>query len=152
MWTKSSKEITVNEQIVFQFTRIFSKLCFTSSQHKSAQDSTRTILETCDIWDTYYNSDHFEPEFMTIFVSDKTKSTDSGFRISLTHGKTKNGGSWSMTSSMRIPHPKQQPPFLEPFPYNLKRQQSALVEMLPLLSWQLSLLLVLWHFSFRQRG
>ena len=30
MWTKSSKEITVNEQIVFQFTRIFSKLCFSS--------------------------------------------------------------------------------------------------------------------------
>ena len=72
MWTKSSKEITVNEQIVFQFTLIFSKLCFSSFQYRSAQDndSTKTILETCDIWDTYYNSDHFEPEFMTIFVSD----------------------------------------------------------------------------------
>ena len=28
----------------------------------------RAILETCDIWDTDYNSDNWEPEFMTIFV------------------------------------------------------------------------------------
>ena len=28
----------------------------------------KTILETCDIWDTDYNSDNWEPEFMTIFV------------------------------------------------------------------------------------
>ena len=27
-----------------------------------------TIQETCDIWDTDYNSDNWEPEFMTIFV------------------------------------------------------------------------------------
>ena len=30
---------------------------------------TKTILETCDIWDTDYNSDNWEPEFMTIFVT-----------------------------------------------------------------------------------
>ena len=29
----------------------------------------KTILETCDIWDTDYNSDDWEPEFMTIFVT-----------------------------------------------------------------------------------
>ena len=29
----------------------------------------KTILETCDIWDTNYNSDNWEPEFMTIFVT-----------------------------------------------------------------------------------
>ena len=29
----------------------------------------KTILETCDIWDTYYKSDNWEPEFMTIFVT-----------------------------------------------------------------------------------
>ena len=29
----------------------------------------RAILETCDIWDTDYNSDNWEPEFMTIFVT-----------------------------------------------------------------------------------
>ena len=29
---------------------------------------TKTILETCDIWDTDYNSDNWEPEIMTIFV------------------------------------------------------------------------------------
>ena len=28
-----------------------------------------TILETCDIWDTDYNSDNWEPEVMTIFVT-----------------------------------------------------------------------------------
>ena len=28
----------------------------------------KTILETCDIWDTDYNSDNWESEFMTIFV------------------------------------------------------------------------------------
>ena len=27
----------------------------------------KTILETCEIWDTDYNSDNWEPEFMTIF-------------------------------------------------------------------------------------
>ena len=27
----------------------------------------RVILETCDIWDTDYSSDNWEPEFMTIF-------------------------------------------------------------------------------------
>ena len=27
------------------------------------------ILETCDIWDTDYNSENWEPEFMTIFVT-----------------------------------------------------------------------------------
>ena len=29
----------------------------------------KTILENCDIWDTEYNSDNREPEFMTIFVT-----------------------------------------------------------------------------------
>ena len=29
----------------------------------------KTILETCDIWDTDYNSDNWELEFMTIFVT-----------------------------------------------------------------------------------
>ena len=27
-----------------------------------------TFLETCDIWDTEYNFDNWEPEFMTIIV------------------------------------------------------------------------------------
>ena len=30
---------------------------------------TNTIPETCDIWDTNYNSDNWEPEFITIFVA-----------------------------------------------------------------------------------
>ena len=29
----------------------------------------KTILETSDIWDTDYNFDNWEPEFMTIFVT-----------------------------------------------------------------------------------
>ena len=32
------------------------------------QTMTKTIPETYDIWDTDYNSDNWEPEFMTIFV------------------------------------------------------------------------------------
>ena len=28
----------------------------------------KTVLKTCDIWDTDYNSDNWEPEFMTIIV------------------------------------------------------------------------------------
>ena len=31
--------------------------------------TTLTILETCDFWDTDYNSDNWEPEFMTVFVT-----------------------------------------------------------------------------------
>ena len=30
---------------------------------------TKTILETCDIWDTDYNSDNWESESMTIFAT-----------------------------------------------------------------------------------
>ena len=29
----------------------------------------KTVLETCDIWDTDYSSDNWEPEIMTIFVT-----------------------------------------------------------------------------------
>ena len=29
----------------------------------------KTILETCDIWDTGYKSDNWEPEFVTIFFT-----------------------------------------------------------------------------------
>ena len=30
----------------------------------------KTILETCDIWDTDYNSDNLEPEFRQSFLPD----------------------------------------------------------------------------------
>ena len=30
---------------------------------------TKTIPETCDIWDTDYNAENWEPEFMTLFVT-----------------------------------------------------------------------------------
>ena len=32
-------------------------------------ENRRAILETCDIWDTDYNSYNWEPEFMIIFVT-----------------------------------------------------------------------------------
>ena len=32
-------------------------------------DSNKDNPRTCDIWDTDYNSDNWEPEFMTIFVT-----------------------------------------------------------------------------------
>ena len=36
---------------------------------KDIWEHLRAILETCDIWDAGYNSDNWEPEFMTIFVT-----------------------------------------------------------------------------------
>ena len=43
---------------------------------------TKTILETCDIWDTDYNSDNWEPEFMTIFVTWQLRVTLDSIRNS----------------------------------------------------------------------
>ena len=37
--------------------------------------TTLTILETCDFWDTDYNSDNWEPEFLTIFVTWQSRVT-----------------------------------------------------------------------------
>ena len=42
---------------------VSSSLC-----HCLSDICSKTILETCDIWDTDYNPDNWEPEFMTIFV------------------------------------------------------------------------------------
>ena len=42
----------------------------------------KTILETCDIWDTGYNSDNWEPEFMTIIVTWQLIVTLDSFRNS----------------------------------------------------------------------
>ena len=41
-----------------------------------------TILKTCDIWDTYYNSYNWEPEFMTIFVTCQSRMTVDSIRNS----------------------------------------------------------------------
>ena len=35
---------------------------------KAFENFEMTVFETCDIWDTDYSSDNWEPEFMTIFV------------------------------------------------------------------------------------
>ena len=43
---------------------------------------TKTIPETCDIWDTNYNSDNWEPEFMTIFVAWQLRVTLDSIRNS----------------------------------------------------------------------
>ena len=43
---------------------------------------TKTILETCDIWDTDYNSDNWEPEFMTIFATWQLRATLDSIRNS----------------------------------------------------------------------
>ena len=42
----------------------------------------KTILETCDIWDTDCNSDNWEPEFMTIFVTCQLRVTVDSIRNS----------------------------------------------------------------------
>ena len=36
--------------------------------NNSNKDNDKDNPGTCDIWDTDYNSDNWEPEFMTIFV------------------------------------------------------------------------------------
>ena len=41
---------------------------------------TNAILETCDIWDTGYNSDNWEPQFMTIFVTWQLRVTLDSIR------------------------------------------------------------------------
>ena len=40
------------------------------------------ILETCDIWDTDYNYDNWEPDFMTIFVTWQLRVTLDSIRNS----------------------------------------------------------------------
>ena len=45
------------------------KMTKTNTKTKTFWEHLRAILETCDIWDTGYNSDNWEPEFMTIFVT-----------------------------------------------------------------------------------
>ena len=42
----------------------------------------KTILEICDIWDTDYNSDSWEPEFMTIIVAWQLRVTVDSIRSS----------------------------------------------------------------------
>ena len=41
----------------------------TSETSETSEPSVKTILQTCDNWDTDYNSYNWEPEFMTIFVT-----------------------------------------------------------------------------------
>ena len=43
---------------------------------------TMIILETCDLWDIDYNSDNWEPEFMTIFVTWQLRVTLDSIRNS----------------------------------------------------------------------
>ena len=42
----------------------------------------RAILETCEIWDTDYNFDNWEPEFMTICVKWELRVTLDSIRNS----------------------------------------------------------------------
>ena len=48
----------------------------------NTKTSTKTILETCDIWDTDYNSDNWYPEFMTFFVTWHLRETLDSIRNS----------------------------------------------------------------------
>ena len=49
---------------------------------KMTKTMTKTIPETCDLWDTNYNSDTLEPEFMTIFVAWQLRVTLDSIRNS----------------------------------------------------------------------
>ena len=43
-------------------------MTFVQSDEVTWPDQKKT-LRCCDIWDTDYNTDNWEPEFMTIFVT-----------------------------------------------------------------------------------
>ena len=64
-------EILTNFEIFWQIATILTILTILTIQAIAFAILTieKTILETCDIWDTDYNSDNWEPEFMTIFVT-----------------------------------------------------------------------------------
>ena len=46
------------------------------------KDNYKDNLVTCDIWDTDYNSDNWEPEFMTTFVTWQSRVTLDSIRNS----------------------------------------------------------------------
>ena len=47
---------------------------------ETSETSVKTILQTCDNWDTNYNSYNWEPEFMTIFVIWQSRVTLDSIR------------------------------------------------------------------------
>ena len=47
-----------------------------------SETSVKTILQTCDNWDTDYNSYNWEPEFITIFVTWQSRVTLDSMRNS----------------------------------------------------------------------
>ena len=46
------------------------------------KENYKDNLVTCDIWDTDYNSDNWEPEFMTTFVTWQSRVTLDSIRNS----------------------------------------------------------------------
>ena len=44
-------------------------MTMTSQTSKTSETSVKTILQTCDNWDTDYNSYNWESEFITIFLT-----------------------------------------------------------------------------------
>ena len=56
--------------------------CWQFRQFLTIRTITKTILETCDIWDTDYISDNWKPESMTILVNWQLKVTLDSIRNS----------------------------------------------------------------------
>ena len=57
-------------------------MTMTSETSETSETSVKTILQTCDNWDTDYNSSNWEPEFMTIFVTWQSRVTLDSIRNS----------------------------------------------------------------------
>ena len=57
-------------------------MTMTSETSETSETSVKTILQTCDNWDTDYNSYNWEPEFMTIFVTWQSRVTLDSIRNS----------------------------------------------------------------------
>ena len=52
-----------------------SSTMFTTKDKYSNKDNDKDNPGTCDIWGTDYNSDNWEPGFMTIFVTWQLRET-----------------------------------------------------------------------------
>ena len=73
---ESSKVICWNQFYIEQLSSIrwaVWPLCYLPTSFREHPQGM--ILETCDLWNIGYNSDNWEPEFMTIFVNCQLRMT-----------------------------------------------------------------------------
>ena len=69
MWAKIS-ELQLKKRGYYNLGGMHTRAChhFVSGTQSAISGTPKMAKTTFDIWDTDYNSDNWEPEFMTIFV------------------------------------------------------------------------------------